>query len=209
MTVLISFVLIFAGCMALMGWLLWFMYQIPLRIEFFFSKNQKALELYLQISWGQLHLQVLPSFSTWHIKGCIGEKTLVIRPLQKGTINIETFSIPEKFPPFDDMKLLLHKFVQFLPEIFHHINLDRIVIDLTYGFGDPAITGCSYGYYHAINPLISSERLSVSLTPDFEQMVLDGTVKAGICILTPLKLCIRGSRQLLPDIIKMGRNLND
>lgn len=209
MTVWISILLIYAGCTGFMVGLLWFLYQIPLRLDLSFSKNQRIFNVLFQVSWGFLNMQVLPSLSIWHIKGQVGHVTLISQPIQRGTISFEDFSVPEKLPDFDDLKQLCHNFIKFLPEIYHHIQLKKISADITYGLGDPACTGCTYGYYHAFRPLVTSEKFSINLTPDFEHLVLDGTVEAGIHIINPLVLCIRGSRQMLPDIIRIGRSLHD
>lgn len=158
-----------------------------------------------RISWGLLGFRIGSSPDGWQVDGEIGSATLVSRPVGQ----ISTPSIPETeewaMPETSDVLRLAKTGAWFLPYVLRHLSLDAISGDLTIGLGDPAWTGSVYGYYHAIRPLVSSERCSVDITPDFTRMTLEGSLQGGIMITTPLDLVIRGVRTFLPGIIRIWR----
>jgi len=78
-------------------------------------------------------------------------------------------------------------------------------MNVTFGAGDPVTTGCTYGYYHALRPLVTSDTCSITLTPVFDRIIIEGTGEVGVLITTPVGLFIRGARVILPEVIQMKR----
>ncbi|MFH0967227.1 MAG: DUF2953 domain-containing protein [Methanobacteriota archaeon] len=210
MAVLISSLLIPAGCIVLIWGVLWLMYQIPLRIELSFYNNQTSCGFFLQIGWGPLSIRIRKAQAGWQIEGIIYNKSLISRPMKQGTTKTEPAEEtpePGNKPPVKDLIRYIPVIRRLLSELIRHISIDTISASIIFGTGDPVTTGCTYGYYHAFRPWITSDTCSITLTPDFNRIIVEGTVEAGVLITTPVGLLIRGGHVLLPEVIEMKRSL--
>ena len=210
MTVLISTLLILVGCIILIWGFLWLVYRIPLSIHLWFSKNNTILDFSLNINWGPVNTRILRKNAGWHFEGRICKKSVISRPISQ--ITHEPEPAPEtgeadKKPPIRNLIRFIPAASNLISELTHHITMDTFSADITFGAGDPVTTGCTYGYYHALRPLMTSKNCSITLTPDFDQLIFEGTLEGGILITTPASLIIRGTRLILPEVIQMRRGM--
>ena len=207
MVILISSLLIPAGCVILIWGFLWLIYRIPLRMDLFFSKDQKCTCFFLGIGWGLLSIRIFRADTGWHIEGIICHTSLISRPMKRGETIQEPVTKGRKKLKAGDIFRFIPVIRRLLPELVRHITLDTISAYVVFGAGDPVTTGYVYGYYHALRPFISSKNCIITLTPDFNQIILEGTAEAVILITTPVNLLIKGARFILPEVIHMKRGI--
>lgn len=207
----ISSLMIPAGCVILIWSALWLLYQIPIRLNLSFSKDQNSFDFFLDIGWGPLRIRFLRGSTGWQVEGLLRDATLISRPVQPDKYETE----PVKEITDSGEKVGLRDLIRFIPgirrllsELIRHITLDKISADVTFGAGDPATTGVTFGYFQALRPMMTTERCSIVLTPVFDKMILEGTLTAGILITCPLGILIRGGRVILPELIQMKRGVH-
>jgi hypothetical protein len=162
------------------------------------------------IVWGLLSAGIVYVDKEWVITGKIREVTLISHPLSMDTQDdgIKTPDAPEATAADSDMRDII-PFIpvirHFLSDLIHQIRIENITGEITYGTGDAALTGQIYGYYHAIHPLVTPT-ISVTLIPDFFNVLFRGWIHGGISIVYPCKLVIRTGRNALPVIVQMWRS---
>lgn len=204
MEALISCILISAGFLIIVSCITIFLYQVPVRISFAGSLINGSRDLRACIGWGLIDLCVLPVGSGWH-----GEVRIGDIPLFQRNIGNE---VPDtSMPPEKETESPLFNFLPYIPlvrriisELIHHIRIGNLNGDIRFGAGDPVTTGLVYGYYHAFRPLIliSAKTCSLDMVPDFNRLILEGEVKAGLLITRPFGLIIRITAIIIPVVIR-------
>jgi hypothetical protein len=75
--------------------------------------------------------------------------------------------------------------------VIRYTRLRRLSCDIRFGLSNPADTGMLFGWYAAIQPVIlQNGRISCSVTPVFDRVLLDGSCRCDLRISRPLVIPI-------------------
>lgn len=204
MEVLISGILISAGFLIILSGIAIFLYRIPIRISFAGSRREGNRDLHACVGWGLVDLCIIPRGSEWQGEVRIRDVSLFRKNIRNETPDTgsppETGKVTE--PPSPDLLRYIPLISRIIPELIHYIRIGNLTGDIRFGAGDPVTTGLVYGYYHAIRPLISGRICSFDMVPDFNLLILEGEVKAGVLITRPFGLVVRVTAIILPVVIR-------
>lgn len=110
----------------------------------------------------------------------------------------------------DETKQLFSHIAFRLKKLLRHIRPRRLKAELLYGTGSPDTTGYLFGLYGVLSPSLGKK---VSVTPDFERAVFEGTVDAAghitaaVLLVNACSVLLdRKLRRFIKKLKRTGRN---
>lgn len=110
----------------------------------------------------------------------------------------------------DETKQLFSHIAFRLKKLLRHIRPRRLKAELLYGTGSPDTTGYLFGLYGVLSPSLGKR---VSVTPDFERTVFEGTVDAAghitaaVLLVNACSVLLdRKLRKFIKKVKRTGRN---
>ena len=102
---------------------------------------------------------------------------------------------------------LVRPLARFGERIIRATTFQEILAKLVIGLEDPASTGQLYGWYCALSPLFTGDRLSVRVSPVFDRQAFEGEMLARFRIGRPLLLMGAIAELLLNPDVRRGISL--
>lgn len=134
----------------------------PFHIFFHLKKRETDMEGYFQVKWLRIRL----------FKRSIPEEKEEEEEEKKGKTNIgDVLNVLRKFmAAFDYLTPILRAFIKSL-------EFKKLSLDLKLGFTSPVTTALVSGYFWSMIPILNLKpQINLSLTPDFQENKLDGSV---------------------------------
>jgi hypothetical protein len=178
------------------------LYRISILFSLSFLKTHAKSSLTFSAKWGMFTIQVSNKFENWVIEGKIRNFGIFIKPMNQDRVSNIITDEQSSASDIRDMLPFIPAIKFLIVELLRHITLDKIHGQITFGAGDPVTTGYIYGLYHAVNPLFLVQNIHFDLIPDFNHLKFEGEIQMNVRFITPLEYCIRGSRHIIPLIIK-------
>lgn len=102
----------------------------------------------------------------------------------------------------------------FLELFLNSLRIKCIETDIRFGTGDPASTGCIFGIFSSVRPLLVLHRnVNFIFSPDLEEMVLEGEIKVILFVECPFLILLSlfqiiFSTKTWVSIINIGRRFS-
>ncbi len=173
----------------------------PLSLAASLEKKGTVLSATGRLGWGWMGVAITWEQGEGFLSLQAGNRSILRRPFPGGDREPEEKVSSKESRTRWNPGVLVSELPWLLGHLVRHMHLRHVTCDLRLGCRSAPITGMIYGYFQAVRGILTPiSCVSLSMTPDFDRPVLDGTAELVLEIRYPLLLGVRVLPAVLPGM---------